>query len=664
MKKIILTLAAAACMLSAQAGITPPYDFSSDFAGKNPLKGWTIYAPEGKPTGTYPTAYFPNYSPSNAVQIIMMSEYGAWTCSQYANLQKSDTWLITPEFEVTNETSLLNFTVEIIGMTQNQVANYYVYISEGGTAKEDFQLFEQGGLAGATGGVDYTRAAQKRLHLDGYKGKKIRVAFVNQGNLAGMMGFSEISVGSWYITKYPTNEFFNSMIFNSSEPNTLDFSFRASTPETTKSYTLEFKTSGNYTYKETFEKSFRFNSVTSVTVSLTDIPLTQEIEDYTLTITPDFEGAKPLVCTGYLVRGSRDYDYVGVMEDATGTWCQFCPYGIAGLEYYSHMYNGKDGAHRAIPIGLHMFDNFQIPETISDYVVEYYTQFFGANGGSFPFVAVNRKLTTIPSPRPTVIGTALSSLYDLKSFAKITLDAVYYNPVESPKMWANYSLQTSFNTAYCPVSVSAVLVEDHVQGTSSEDDQINVLAGTMTAASVTSTLGADWVPYLEPFFTANPVSYLDIQYMDVARGAFPSYRGRQAPDNQAGGIVKDHISYDMPNTVKIPENTRVIVLVTLDSTGEIIAADELSYDSYTFESGVKGVESGNVNMNASVANGILNVYTTENASVEVYNIDGTLLLSADAQAGDNNYRLNGDNKILIVKINGETASKTLKLMTR
>lgn len=666
MKKFLLTIAVSACVLIAKAGISVPIDFQPDLDAKDPLNGWTFYAPEGTPGGSYGPQLFPNYSPSNPVVVENINGNAIWTLSQYRTLmQASDTWVITPEIPVSYDTATLAFTVQVFGLNANQQNNYTIYVSEGGTAKEDFVKIDEGSVKGASEGADYIRQSSKRVHLDGYKGKKVRIAFVNQGNYAGMMGFTDIQVGAMYISSLPSDAFFNSMLFNKAEDNNIIFSFRASTPERTRNIAINLQTSGGYKYEQTLTKSLTISSIGTVNIALLNIPMSQDIEEYTLTLLPDYEGAEPIVMSGYLVAGNREFEAVGVMEDATGIWCGWCPFGIAALEYYQHYNNGIDGNKKAIGIGLHYSDVLEVPSKISDYNYGFFYGVHLPNGAGYPFVAVNRKYPTSPSPDPTTVGKALDMLYDQGSYADVKLDKVLYYPQESQTVYARYSLQTSFPTAYAPVSVSAILVEDNVQGNNADYNQHSYLAQQGYSSSrIMATYGEAWGPYFEPFDDVSEVLFNKIQYQDVARGSFPTYAGVHPDAFVPGQVCNGQIVFDMPSNVNIAENTRVVLLVTLDSTGEIIAADELAYDNYTFESGVGTIGNEDANINATLQNGNLNVYTSENATVEVYGIDGSQLLKVNAVAGDNNYSLNTNGNVVIVKVKSANATKTLKLIAK
>lgn len=657
MKKLLISVLSSAAVLFANAGVVYPIDFQKEFnSEENQLEGWTIYAPEGEPVGDI-ARLFPNYSPDNGVQILFGNVFGAWSPSQFSNGQMSDTWLITPEFEVNYDNEVLAFGVSVFGMSSKITNNFSVYVSEGGTAKEDFTKFQSGTLSGSAGGAGYVNDGSFRYALSDYKGKKIRLAFVNEGNQAGMLGFDNISLGSWYGTLTDKSQYYNNIILGAN--NSMDEALKISTPQKAAGYKLEFKTSGGFTYSENNEsRNLSINSVSNLLLSIPDITLANDVEEYTLTFTPNFEGAGSMVVSGNILKVEREYDNVAVLEEATGTWCIWCPYGAAALAYYSDLYTGEDGTNKVIPIAIHGDDPMQISADVSDY---YFSWMENVGTGGFPAIAVNRQKTVTPSPNPKVVGNQLTTLFKNKSYAKAELKNVYFY---NDEMWADYDLTTSFTAPEGMLAASAILTENNVQGmNSSYSQQSCVSQNGDNAATIKSRLGEDWVPYFEPYFGVTEVSYKNIQYPHVARGAFPSFEGKPIPEMVKGDVYNGRVHFTMPSTVKVQENTSVVIVIRNTSTGEIVAADEVVYDDYTFESSVEEI-SDLGNISASIENGQLRVEVEEDAVVKVYGIDGVCLISADAETGVNTFPLNKANNIVIVNVKTANGNRQFKLFNR
>lgn len=659
MKKFFLTILSSAAIFISQAGVQFPTNFVKSFTDQpDQLEGWTVYAPEGSAIGNM-TQFFPNYSAKNPISILRNEYYGAWTLSQYSNGQESDTWLITPEIEVKYDQELLSFGISVFGMGSSITNTFFVYISESGVNKEDFTLFNSGTIKGSAGGANYVNSSSFRYALSGYKGKTIRLAFVNQGNVSGMMGFENINLSNWYGEMDKPSDYYNNVILAGN--GLFDNIMKISTPVQAKGYTLEFETAGGFRINESTEsRTFRINSLTQLPLNITNIPVTQEVDAYKLTFTPNFEGAEPLIITGNFLQVNRIYDYVGVLEEATGTWCGWCPFGAAGLMYYTEKYNGENGSKRVIPIAIHGSDPMEIPGTISDFCEAWMEN--DGNGG-FPSIAINRQVTVTPSPDPRNVGTNLEKLFSSKSYATTELTDVYYNEEQGRSMWATYTLTSGFNAPEDFYAASVIITENDVQGRTPEYNQESYLAQQGYNENwVVNNLGDEWVPYFENYFGTNSVQYSRIQYPHVARAAYPSYYGEKAPAIGEGTVYSGKIKFEMPTNVAIPQNTSVVLVIRNASNGEIVAADVKDYYEFITDGVAEVMEENNVS--AAIENGSLIVSVADNAEVEVYGIDGMKVMAAKAQAGVNSFTLDKNNRMLIVTVKGANGTKQFKLLNR
>lgn len=663
MKKIILTMATLLVALSTYAGIDFPSDFSKEFGFTgNQLQGWTVYAPAGTPSGEYAGA-FENYSPTNAVTIAAQFEYDtvgfAWTNSEYTNSQPSDTWLITPEFEVTADTEVLAFSVSVIGMT-NLVSNKYsIYVSESGVQKEDFKLYYQSEIHGSIFGAFDFETSDRRIAFSGYKGKKIRIAFVNEDNFVGIMGFGSISLSSWYASGYPDGNTFEEMLLDDSGSTSISFTMKASTPVTTTSFDVDFKTSKGFTYHATERRQLRLAQLTTLQISVPDIRISGATEDFTLTVTPDFEGAQPFVVTGSFIKAQRLYDQVAVLEEGTGTWCIWCPYGAAALGYYTDKYPASGDGNKVIGIAIHDSDPMQIPGNISDY----YEQFiYQQKIDGFPMVSFNRSANVTPSPLPNVFGPMIEQQFSQKSFLYAKINKVYLNPDDSSDMMADFSVNATYDTNTLPLKALVVVVEDNVQNSAGGYIQKTCVANNETAASISSNLGSDWLPYFEIYLenkTTVPASKM--QYNHVARAAYPSYGGVMLPGREGNVTFNGQIEFGMPSNVQIQSNTKVILLITDAQTGEILTADEMKYDDFTMTSGVDTVSAGSEAFVCVLNGSQLRITSTADCTGRLYTVDGRLIDTLEISRGVNTFPVSANGSMMILKADGPGIHKTVKL---
>ena len=173
MKKILLSILAMVAVFVANAAVVTNPDlnyFSEDFSNGIP-EGWTQYG-AGKTAVKDAQAYFPvggdPYQPLKFSDGTVYAMSNSWTQEGGG----VDEWLISPAIEVPVDAAMLVYTVMAYGATTD--SNYALYISTTGNKREDFTEapIYDAKLKGAT-----TRT--NRHNLEGYKGQKIYIAFVN-----------------------------------------------------------------------------------------------------------------------------------------------------------------------------------------------------------------------------------------------------------------------------------------------------------------------------------------------------------------------------------------------------------------------------------------------------------------------------------------------------
>ena len=678
MKKFYLLLVSALCLGFASKAemLEFPIVMNQEVKSAMDTKGWTFYGNNEQVKGTFAT-FFPNYSSSNPEMYTLGSYNAIWTPCEFQSGNPSNEWVITPQLTIDNDIELLSFDLMAAGITPAISNNCTVYISESGTAKSDFKALQSFSVSGpnvANPEGYITEPVSCNVVLEGYAGKKIYLAFVNENNTKGVVGLQSFYLAPYYIDAANFNKYSHMILKESDETVTMRFSIGIMPPVRCESYSYVFKTSAGY--EETGELSK--NSVSSAlrkinaTFNGTMIPVTEENETFSLTVTPQYDGAIPFILNGTFAKGTPELEAVGVMEDVTGAWCGWCPFATAGLAYYRDKYDGKNGNPKAIALAPHSGDIMEIPTSISDYLPSLID---AMNLQGYPAVYLNRNPSAItptqmpPSMSVLTIGQNLEKIFAAKSYAYATLNKVY---ISNDGIEASFDVTSSLNTAYAPLRASIVVVEDNVQGNNSNYNQTTYLTmrngGNLSESVIVNKLGEDWLPYFEPFLNPTNIQgydyilYNKMQYMDVARALYPNYEGAPVATAAKNETISGTINYTMPSNVMIPENTRMVLLITREGSGEIVAADEISFDQYTFESSVGTIGDDATDINIFTNNGTVVVETSEDAAVEIYGIDGRILLSAKAVAGQNSYSLNDGNRIVIVKVNGRNGARTAKVV--
>ena len=661
MKKLLLLVSALVSFLGANAGLDFPKDFEKNFEfNQSTLDGWTIYAREGVPSGEYSTV-FENYKThpyALAARFANETLCFLWSNSEYSNRQPSDTWFISPEFEVTLNTEMLSFLVCVIGVDNTTQNNISVYISDnGGVEKEDFKLLKSTTMQGSIDGIYFFETQQRRMDLSGYKGKKVRLAFVNEGNSFGIMGFGDIQVSSWYAGDYPSPDTFDQIIMGAGAQTSFNLNMGISTPVTTTRYDVDFETSSGFKYNASERAQLRLAGVTNININIPGITLNQAIENFKLTVTPQFDGAVPFVLTGSYVTAERLYNQVALMEEATGTWCGWCPYGAIALEYYSDKYPVEGDGDKVITVALHDGDSMQINPNISEYN-EVFKYLWGIE--SYPNLLFNRARLELPSPYPNIFGSFINEQFAQRSFVYGKLDKVYLNPEDDSDMVAEYSITSTYDSSFRPMNVSVVITEDDVTGMGASYIQTNYLPANTSTSIVLQELGSDWLPYFE-FYLNHGESILptEMVYNHVARACYPSFTGKAIPDFGANETYTGKIYFPLPANVNDRENMKVSLIITDAKTGEFITGDQMSYADFTMESGVNKV-SDNTLFDCKLVNHTLNITSSEDGVATLYAPDGRMLKRIDVKRGSNSYPVDFNQPIVILNM----GRRIVKLMNR
>ena len=144
-------------------------------------------------------------------------------------------------------------------------------------------------------------------------------------------------------------------------------------------YTITVLLDGNDFYTEDIDQTFTAGKSIDFEVDLPalDDPIRGTL---TATVTPlegdteTSESDNTATCN-ILLRKTR-FTHNVVVEEATGTWCQFCPRGLVGMNYMTETY-----PDRFIGIGVHYNDK---------YAVSAYTTFVGALSTGLPGCRMDR----------------------------------------------------------------------------------------------------------------------------------------------------------------------------------------------------------------------------------------------------------------------------------
>ncbi len=263
-----------------------------------------------------------------------------------------------------------------------------------------------------------------------------------------------------------------------------------------------------------------------------------------------------------------------IIEEATGTWCGWCPRGTVALDRYSARY-----PDRYIGIAVHNGD----PMVNADFDD-------GLNASSFPNSVVNRGQFIDPgSTEAPFLERVLES-----SAASILQGAAWDADTRELKISLTLTAQEAISTNF---KVNVAITEDGVSGTGSSWAQANYYSGG------SDLIGIDGVNWAD---LADPVPAADMVYDHVARAILAPYSGlvQSFTENMAIGDEKVfNFFYTVPADFNIEKMHIVSMLINPNGTINTGEGDSVMED---IENGF--VEGQNVSTYDTELNNAVNVF--------------------------------------------------------
>ena len=579
-----------------------PYS-SSLFGGTAPYKAWIVYDETTTNKIALSTSY---YSPAGA----------------------SNDWLVTTSpISIASASTYLTWKAKAFDGTYAD--GYKVYISTTGNKVSDFTSNPV--LTIAAENIAWTTRA---VNLGNYIGQNIYVAFVNTSYDDSYLGIDDIFVGG---TNFSVSDNTAQYIYKQKTAIKGDFK-NSGSPVT--SFTAKYTANGNTYTKEITGinlqsgENYSFTFSDSLNVPEIGVPVSYSIEVTTNSIVKTI--------TGSVTRPAFKPLKKVAAEEATGTWCGWCPRGAVFLKQISEKY-----PETFIPIAVHNGD----PMTYSVYDTGMRTFISG-----YPSGLIDRKYVIDPSDFENYYLSALEEF----SPASITLSGAF---VDASKKSIKVSTKTVFNTNYenAGFKIAFVLTENNVKGTASGYNQANYYAG----GNYGEMGGFEKL--------ANPVTAANMVYQDVARKIYDSFTGITG-SVPATITLADTLRYeytlDIPTSVNNLNEVSVIALLIDNNTGQIKNADKINVANLPVIAGIEtsfvsdGI-STIVKHNATELQINVKTNSTGRISTELYSLDGKQLYKSLVN-NENSYNFvinsSGLKGIYIIKINTADGTVSNKII--
>lgn len=335
-----------------------------------------------------------------------------------------------------------------------------------------------------------------------------------------------------------------------------------------------------------------------------------------------------------------------VGEEATGTWCQWCPRGAVFMDKFANDYAGFWAG-----IAVHNGD----PMTVTDYDAG-----IGTLIGGYPSALVDRLGDVDPSQMSSDFFTRLQT-----APKGVLMNGAQWDPVSRVLL---VSVKTDMMQATTGAyNVACVLTEDDVTGTGNGYNQSNAYAGGNNGVMG----GFESLP--------NPVPAAQMVYDHVARAIAPGFSGQSgviAASTSVGDTYVALYTFTLPATWD--ETKMHIVGMLIDPQGKIDNAGYTTFNEAVLNGLAEGLEeqipSVNLEQMLTVApnpatdftNITLHIPTDAQVSVRILDAKGGILqarqfgsLQGDFEIGLNTSNYAPGLYIVEMQMNGQRIQKKL-----
>ena len=465
----------------------------------------------------------------------------------------ADDWMSTPSITLPNNGNGIGLEFDAIAPDASFPDGVEVYVSTTGATPSNFTNPALYNTTNTGGEADIW--TKRSVDLTSYAGQTIYIAFRNNSNDQFILGIDNITVkemqdnnaelSSLNIISYsvaPAMIDIEGLITNvgGNTINAMDITWT----DGTNSYTDNLSglnITANSTYNFTHADQLNLSSPGSANLTVT-------IDNVNTNIDPDMSNnSLTAIANAVTFIPTKRV----VFEEATGTWCGWCPRGAVGLETLEQNYAGT-----AIGIAVHNGDAM----TVNAYDA-------GMNVGGYPSGHVDRSILDVdPGDFMQYYGDRINEISPVEISATASFDAAtrIIDINLSGEFVANLSGDYRFN---------AVILEDEVGPYS----QSNYYSGGGAGPLVSPISGFDWAA------ASDPVS---VTFDHVAReilGGFDGTAGSLPATIIAGGIHTHNYTHTLPSNQN-ENNVHVVGMIIDNNTGEILNGIKVELSGFTANS--------------------------------------------------------------------------------
>jgi hypothetical protein len=593
MKRILLLFLFLSITLSSfsQENLNENFDASTNLP-----TGWTKFRGTNN-LGTVNDWFIPNsvsHSPSNSAAVAYENVSGGI----------AEDWLVTPLINLAgNINTVLNFYAAQTYNT-DYGSNYYVKVSTTSqTSHASFTTVANWTELNLTTGADASGFAFKTVDLNAYNGQQIYIAFIMTNDDGDNFIIDDVvvrNIVSLDAELYSIN--INSAV--QSGPVTISGTIKNAGSSVITSADVNWQVDGGTTQTESvsglniasnatydFNLTGTWNATSGI--HTVDIWLTN-INNGTDLVTENNDNSKEIMVVNEV------YPQTVVYEEGTGTWCQYCPRGLVGLNTMAHNYT--DGSW--IGIAVHNGD----PMTVTAYDD-------GLGIGSFPSGYINRKVEEDPGIS-TLQAAYLFEKNNSIPAGKLEIVSQTWN---STTRVLSYTVESRFalDIPNANFKLSGIIVEDGVTGTTSGYNQVNYYSGSSSTLVDWDGTNYNTLP--------NPVPAAQMVYNHVGRAIIGDFTGI-AGSVPATLVYNTPYSYTFNYTLPATNNAENIKLVAmiLNQNGEIVNADEVELSTIV---GFDDMENDLAfNFNPNPAKEEIRISTLEEVSIVIYDLTGKVVM--------------------------------------